>query len=75
MSSSTGSTKDPRSDGLTLGQAAIRLGCTYRHARRLVAKGLLLAENKGDANAPSWRVTPDELELFATERASRKVKS
>jgi excisionase family DNA binding protein len=61
---STGSTL------VTIGQAATALGCSYRHARRLVAEGKLAAENIGDTKrGPTWRISRAELERYVRARS------
>jgi excisionase family DNA binding protein len=53
-----------------LGDAAERLGFTYRHVRRLIASGQLAAVNIGNTKrGPSWRVSEEALRAFQTRRA------
>jgi excisionase family DNA binding protein len=62
----------PKSDEeaeLTIGQAAVELGLTYRHARRLVAEGKIAARVlKTTGRGPEWRISRDEVERCAAQR-------
>jgi excisionase family DNA binding protein len=54
---------------LSLGDVATQLGYSYRHVRRLVARGVLHAENVGDTGrGPTWRVSRTELDRFRAAR-------
>jgi excisionase family DNA binding protein len=56
-------------DELTIGQAAVELGLTYRHARRLVAEGKIAARIlKTTRRGPEWRVSRDEVDRCAAQR-------
>jgi excisionase family DNA binding protein len=56
-------------NNLTLGQAAVRLGYTYRHVRRLVQVGKLRATIVAHTGrGPTWRITDAELRRFTAAR-------
>jgi excisionase family DNA binding protein len=57
---------------LTLGQAAARLGVTYRTVRRWVACGRVVAIDLGSTGrGPTWRLSANELERIKREGRNR----